>query len=85
MTKATFNWDETSWKHDYRNQYEGFKQGLQKACALYYPDSALEWILRTDASDYGIGVVLLQIKYTDGKKIYQPIAFSGLRNSLLKR
>ena len=75
MTKATFNWDETSWKHDYRNQYEDFKQGLQKACALYYPDYALEWILRTDASDYGIGVVLLQIKYTDGKKIYQPIAF----------
>ena len=75
MTKATFNWDETSWKHDYRNQYEDFKQGLQKACALYYPDYVLEWILRTDASDYGIGVVLLQIKYTDGKKIYQPIAF----------
>ena len=75
MTKATFNWDETSWKHDYRNQYEDFKKGLQKACALYYPDYTLEWILRTDASDYGIGVVLLQIKIIDGKKVCQPIAF----------
>ena len=75
MTKATFNWDETSWKHDYRKQYDDFKQGLQKACALYYPDYALEWILRTDASDYGIGVVLLQVKLVDGTRVYQPIAF----------
>ena len=75
MTKATFNWEETSWKHDYRKQYDDFKQGFQKACALYYPDYALEWILRTDASDYGIGVVLLQVKLVDGTRVYQPIAF----------
>ena len=38
MTKASFDWTESTWKHDYRAQFETFKQGLQKSCALYYPE-----------------------------------------------
>ena len=75
MTKAKFNWDESTWQHNYREQFYDFKEGLQKACALYYPDYSLVWILRTDASDYGVGAVLLQIKIVNGKPVLQPIAF----------
>ena len=76
MTKSTFDWTETTWKHDYRLQFTKFKQGLQQACALFYPDYSLDWILRTDASDYGIGSVLLQVFVTpEGNKVLQPIAF----------
>lgn len=76
MTKASFDWSESTWKHPYREQFEAFKLGLQKACALYYPDYSLDWILRTDASDYGIGSVLLQVFISStGEKTFQPIAF----------
>ena len=76
MTKATFNWDEKTWAHDYRAQFHNFKETLQKACALYYPDYSLQWILRTDASDYGVGAVLIQLYVPDdGPAQYQPIAF----------
>jgi hypothetical protein len=76
MTKAQFNWDEATWKHNYRTQFDNFKEGLQQACAVFYPDYSLNWILRTDASDYGIGSVLLQ-EYVaaDDTKVLQPIAF----------
>jgi hypothetical protein len=60
MTKKTFNWKEDTWKHDYRAEYKAFIKGLQDACELFYPDYTLEWILRTDASELGVGAVLLQ-------------------------
>ena len=76
MTKASFNWDESTWKHDYRAQFNKFKETLQHACSLYYPDYSLQWILRTDASDYGVGAVLVQVFIpAEGEKQYQPIAF----------
>jgi hypothetical protein len=76
MTKASFNWDESTWKHPYRKQFDNFKDGLQQACAVFYPDYSLDWILRTDASDYGIGAVLLQVFVKpDGTSELQPIAF----------
>ena len=76
MTKKTFNWDESQWKHDYRAEYKAFIEGLQGACELFYPDYSLEWVLRTDASELGVGAVLLQRKTCEGKEdVWQPIAF----------
>jgi hypothetical protein len=76
MTKKTFDWKEETWKHDYRTEFKTFIQGLQDACELFYPDYTLEWILRTDASELGVGAVLLQCKPVEGKEdILQPIAF----------
>ena len=34
MTKASFNWNESTWKHDYRQEFEDFKEAL-KAPVLY--------------------------------------------------
>ena len=76
MTKKTFNWDKNTWKHDYLEEYQRFIKGLQDACELYYPDYSLDWILRTDASELGVGAVLLQKKLLpDGIEQLQPIAF----------
>jgi hypothetical protein len=68
MTKSTFNWDESTWAIDYRGEYDRFKAGLQKSCTLFYPDYNLQWILRTDASDYGVSGILIQVLPADGDK-----------------
>ena len=60
MTKSSFNWEETTWQHDYRQEFENYKSGLQQSCALFYPNYDLEWTLRTDASDYGVAGILFQ-------------------------
>ena len=76
LTKSKFNWDKTTWRHDYEAEYRRFIKGLQDSCELFYPDYNLEWTLRTDASELGIGSVLLQKKIlADGTEQLQPIAF----------
>ena len=76
MTKSTFNWDTSKWKHDYRAEFDTFIKGLQAACEIFYPDYNLEWVLRTDASELGVGGVLLQMKILEsGIKQPQPVAF----------
>ena len=75
MTKKGFNWNKESWKHDYLQEFQNFIKGLQDACELFYPDYNLDWTLRTDASELGVGAVLLQRKITNDTEILQPIAF----------
>jgi hypothetical protein len=81
--KKDFNWqDESTWKVDFRAIFERFKSELQKACALYYPDYSLEWILRTDASLVGVAAVLLMRKPNDdGTHILLPIGFASQKFS----
>jgi len=46
------------------------------AMRLYFPDYNLQWIVRTDASLYGVGGVLFQVFVNaEGVKVFQPIAF----------
>ena len=82
MTKAKFNWDPKTWKVDYVGVFNRFKQALLKVTALFYPDYDLPWILRADASETGIGWVLIQIFTTpDGKEVMQPIIFGSKKFS----
>lgn len=82
-TKKDFPWSKPElWKHDYARVFEEFKDALLHATANFYPDYSLQWILRTDASLYGIGAVLLQVFITDtGETQYQPIAFASKKFS----
>lgn len=74
-TKTTFDWDESTWTHDYRAEFEEFKLGIQQSVALFYPDYDLDWVLRTDACEYGVGGVLMQVKVdSNGAKEEQIIA-----------
>ena len=83
LTKPEFDWsDESKWEHDYRQEFEDFKKDLQEACALHYPDYELPWVIRTDASEIGVGGVLIQIKtHADGSKEEQIIALISKRFS----
>jgi hypothetical protein len=83
MIKQTFNWDKSTWTVDYNSIFEQVKDSLQDATSLFFPDYNLEWILRTDASQHGVGAVLLQL-YTppDSTEVqYQPIAFASQKFS----
>jgi len=77
MIKNGFSWDQSTWKIDYAHIFDEFKTRLQEAQAIFYPDYALPWILRTDASLHGVGAVLLQIYHAtpESEPEYQPIAF----------
>ena len=49
---------------------------------VFYPDYSLEWVLRTDSSDYGVGGVLMQIKLVPGRPDeYQVIAVCSQKYS----
>jgi hypothetical protein len=60
MSAKAFNWDEATWTVDHRASYDRFKEAISNALTLYYPDYNLNWILRTDASLTGCGVILYQ-------------------------
>ncbi len=77
MVHKDFNWDPVTWTVDYAQAFADFKKSLIDSVAIFYPNYELEWILRTDASTYGIGAVLLQVVPTkDGsEQVYQPIEF----------
>ena len=62
-----------SWREEQREAWETLKQCLTSAPILGYPDPAATFILDTDASDYGIGAVLSQVK--DGEE--QVIAYGS--------
>lgn len=82
MCKTGFSWDKDTWTYDYVADFERFKSALTDAFSLYYPDYGLDWILRTDASDVGVGAVLLQIApQAAGESQQQPIAFSSQKFS----
>ena len=82
MTKASFNWDETTWKHDYKQEFEDFKVALRDSCSLFYPDYILRFIVRPDASEFGVGGILLQECVTDtGQKQEQTIALCSQKFS----
>jgi hypothetical protein len=66
---------------DWEDKFESLKSKLLHAFGLYFPNYDLEFLIRTDASHYAFGAVLLQILVVDGIKIYQPIAFGSYKFS----
>ena len=74
MVHKSFSWDKTTWKIDYEAKFIEFKKCLMDIFTLFYPNYDLEWILRTDASDYGVGAVLFQVFVTEtGSQELQPL------------
>ena len=81
-TKKAFDWNEETWTVDYRAVFERFKLEILNFFTLYHPDYSLKWILKTDASDYAVGGVLVQVFIlSDGTEQYQVIAFVSMKLS----
>ena len=72
MTRKDFNWDRSTWKEPYEEEFENLKLQIQNAMTLHFPDYNKLWILRTDCSKDALGAILFQVG-EDG--IYEPIAF----------
>ena len=82
MTSKNFNWEPDTWKRDYRAIFDQFKARLKLAMKLFYPDHEKDWVLRTDASNYGYGGVLYQTYISDkGEKLYEPLKFMSRKFS----
>jgi hypothetical protein len=62
MVAKNFNWKEETWEHDYRADFESFKQDILHSFTLKHPDYSLPWLLYVDASDWAVGGVLIQIQ-----------------------
>ena len=76
MTKDSFGWDATTWVRDYKGDFEVLLEALANSYAIFYPDFTLAWYLRTDASKYGVGAVLLQSRMMpDGSSVMEPLGF----------
>jgi hypothetical protein len=76
MTSSKFDWDRTKWQEDFQGIFEKFKVKLKDAMVLFMPDYSKEWIMRTDASNYGYGGVLYQVGViAGGVREYQPLVF----------
>jgi RNase H-like domain found in reverse transcriptase len=81
-TVSGFNWDPSTWKTDYKNLFDLFKEAITKSVTLHFPDYNLPWVIRSDSSDHAVGAVLFQ-EFTDshGAIIHQPIAFASHKYS----
>ena len=74
MTKKEFSWNKSKWKVDYITLFEEWKSVLANALSVFYPNYELEWVVRSDASDVGVGGAIFQ-KYINIEGIIelQPI------------
>ena len=61
------------WEKEEESGFQDLKSRLTKAPILTYPDYSKEFFLACDASDVGIGAVLLQ----KGKERLMPIAYAS--------
>jgi hypothetical protein len=76
MTKQSFNWDRSTWTIDYNKVFGDAKVAILASLRLFFPDYSLRWVVRTDASLFGVGGVLFQVFIdADGVEVFQPIAF----------
>jgi phospholipid-translocating ATPase len=73
MSSKTFNWDESTWTVNHRESFDKFKLAVSNSLTLHYPDYDLNWILRTDASTTGCGVVLYQEYVAPGGIIQEQV------------
>ena len=75
MTHNDFNWsDESTWKTDFRAEYQKLLDHLHHVTTLYYPDYTLDWFLRTDASQQGVGAILFQVRKEGVEEIAEPLS-----------
>ena len=77
MIAPTFEWDEKKWTEDYKAVFEKVKEALCASQAKHFPDYSLDWILRTDASDFAVASTLLQLRREGDKITYEVIGFKA--------
>ncbi len=61
MSKATFNWDESTWTRDYRAEFEKLKYACTETLVqLSFPDYTRKWLTYSDASNVAVcGIIVM--------------------------
>jgi len=77
MITPGFVWDKRKWTEDYEAIFKNAKEALCASQAKPFPDYSLDWILRTDASDYAVANTLLQLRVESEKTKYEVISFKA--------
>ncbi|KAG1393183.1 hypothetical protein G6F60_011646 [Rhizopus arrhizus] len=70
------------WTDECQAAFDNLKNLMSSAPVLQHPDLDKPFVIETDASDYGIGAVLLQ---RDANDILHPIAFESKKLSLTEQ
>jgi hypothetical protein len=88
MLKPDFNWNKSTWTHDYEADFEKLKQAILDSTSVYLPNYDLQWILRPDSSALAVGSVLYQLspnpdfgKSDEPEFLHQPLSFSSKKLS----
>jgi hypothetical protein len=77
LTELTKNDVDYVWGTEQENAFQKLKLRLTTAPILAHPDSTEEYIVQTDASGYGVGVVLGQTQWMEGKRRDVVIAYGS--------
>lgn len=83
MTKDDFPWDGTEWTPQRVDAFRTFQTALANCVGLFYPDYEKDFVLRTDASLEGVGMVLYQLhrETPDSEPVHQVIMFASQKFS----
>ena len=84
MTHKDFKWDnlEVVWTKARMKSLEEFKNAMLNSFTIYFPDYTLVWVLRADASRYGVGIALYQVvEKPNTSPVMQPIMFASSKFS----
>lgn len=82
ITETLSNKKKYSWTPDAQNAFDKIKELLSSSPILANPDFSKKFFLHCDASDYGIGAVLVQLD-DDGQE--KPIAFMSKKLNTAQR
>jgi len=77
MIAPSFVWDRKTWTEDYEMIFKNVKEALCASQAKHFPDYNLDWVLRTDASDYAVANTLFQLRVEEGETRYEVISFKA--------
>ena len=86
MTHIDFSWNKSTWQYDYEADFERMKTALTQSVANHFPDYALDWVLRVDASDKAVRAVLFQERPDQfGIVVDEPIGFASQKWDAFKK
>lgn len=87
MTTLDARWTSETWTPELLAAFDAFKQRLVAALSIHYPDYNLEWVMRVDASDVAVGVVLFQVyrASADAAPVHQVIMIDSKKLSKAAR
>ncbi|KAI5150717.1 hypothetical protein ENBRE01_1663 [Enteropsectra breve] len=70
------------WSEDHTAAFTRLQDDANKNVVRFHPNYDLEFVLETDASNYGVGAILYQIGNDGEKRIIKPIASKLKKNEL---